>query len=59
MMIAGRSSPWRQCSPDRDEESLSRLRGKKRLRWLLRRIFRVILMDVRMPDMDGFETADL
>lgn len=33
--------------------------GKDALRWLLRRDFSVILMDVRMPDMDGFETADL
>ena len=33
--------------------------GKDALRWLLRQDFSVILMDVRMPDMDGFETADL
>ena len=33
--------------------------GQEALRWLLRRDFSVILMDVRMPDMDGFETADL
>jgi PAS domain S-box-containing protein len=32
--------------------------GQEALRWLLRREFAVILMDVRMPDMDGFETAD-
>lgn len=33
--------------------------GEEALRWLLRREFSVILMDVRMPGMDGFETADL
>ena len=33
--------------------------GQDALRWLLRRDFSLILMDVRMPDMDGFETADL
>ena len=33
--------------------------GQEALRWLLRQDFSVILMDVRMPDMDGFETADL
>jgi PAS domain S-box-containing protein len=33
--------------------------GQEALRWLLRRDFSLILMDVRMPDMDGFETADL
>ena len=33
--------------------------GQEALRWLLRQEFSVILMDVRMPDMDGFETADL
>ena len=33
--------------------------GKDALRWLLRKDFSLILLDVRMPDMDGFETADL
>jgi len=33
--------------------------GEEALRWLLRREFSVILLDVRMPGMDGFETADL
>ncbi len=33
--------------------------GQEALRWLLRRDFSLILLDVRMPGMDGFETADL
>ncbi len=33
--------------------------GQEALRHLLARDFAVVLMDVRMPDMDGFETAEL
>jgi signal transduction histidine kinase/DNA-binding response OmpR family regulator len=33
--------------------------GADALRWLLRREFAVILLDVNMPDCDGFETAAL
>ena len=59
MTIARRSWAWRQCSPVRGEESLSLSSGREALRCLLREDFSLILMDVRMPDMDGFETADL
>lgn len=33
--------------------------GREALRWLLRKDFAVILLDVNMPGMDGFETATL
>jgi signal transduction histidine kinase len=33
--------------------------GREALRWLLTHEFAVILLDVKMPDLDGFETATL
>jgi two-component system, sensor histidine kinase and response regulator len=33
--------------------------GRDALKWLLTHEFAVILLDVKMPDMDGFETAQL
>jgi two-component system sensor histidine kinase/response regulator len=33
--------------------------GREALRWLLTHEFAVILLDVKMPEMDGFETAEL
>ncbi|HEV2084749.1 MAG TPA: response regulator [Gemmatimonadales bacterium] len=33
--------------------------GRDALRWLLTHEFAVILLDVKMPEMDGFETAEL
>ncbi|HVH72627.1 MAG TPA: response regulator [Candidatus Dormibacteraeota bacterium] len=41
-------------------QNLARARsGQEALRLLLDKDFAVILLDVRMPDMDGFETAEL
>ena len=32
--------------------------GREALKWLLTHEFAVVLLDVKMPEMDGFETAD-
>jgi two-component system, sensor histidine kinase len=43
--------------PDRNVVAVGS--GKEALRRILREDFAIILLDVRMPDMDGFETATL
>lgn len=40
-------------------ELFSALSGNEALRLVLKHDFAIVLMDVRMPDMDGFETAEL
>jgi len=44
---------------DLTEDVVEAASGADALRWLLRRDFAVILLDVNMPDCDGFETAAL
>src|ERR1700730_3299026 len=45
------------CGPDRNVVTAAS--GREALRWILRSAFALILLDVRMPEMDGFETAAL
>src|SRR2546425_4996232 len=44
---------------DTGENIVKASSGQEAVKWLLRRDFAVILLDVNMPEMDGFETAAL
>ena len=45
------------CAPDRNVVTAAS--GREALRCILRATFALVLLDVRMPEMDGFETAAL
>src|SRR5947207_8626787 len=45
------------CGPDRNVVTAAS--GREALRWILRAAFALILLDVRMPQMDGVDTAAL
>ena len=56
--------PEQRCSlsavvQDLTDDVVAAASGADALRWLLKREFAVILLDVNMPDCDGFETAAL
>jgi signal transduction histidine kinase/HPt (histidine-containing phosphotransfer) domain-containing protein len=42
-----------------DRNVVTAASGREALRWILKSTFALILLDVRMPEMDGFETAAL